>query len=212
MSAVVGEIDSGAPDMGRVNRRLRDTLSNLDGVTETVQGMAFFSRWPDVLAPVPLERVVQAAVALARTEVERRAVLVVDVPPDLWVVTVETRLGQVLLDLLLHTARSIPHGGAGLHTVSVAATGTDDGHVALVVQDDGSVLGPKVLERIQAPLLSGPRAEGGVALGLARESVVAMGGSLDVQSVPFSGTTTRVLLPAGSSPTQRAHAEAGQTS
>jgi signal transduction histidine kinase len=118
-----------------------------------------------------------------------------------------SRLRQVLSNLLGNAAQ---HGGSDCGvSLSAAARGDD---VVLAVHNEGSPIPPDVLPTIFEPLVrvssrDGPkqRRPGSIGLGLyiAREIVLAHGGTIDVTSSAQSGTTFTVRLPRRSSPAPR---------
>ncbi len=94
-------------------------------------------------------------------------------------------------DLIVSTARELlanaaKHSRAAHVDVTLGAAA---GTVTLTVADDGRGLAPERLERA----VSG----GHIGLAALTERVRAVDGSIDVDSVPGSGTTVRVTLPAG---------------
>jgi len=68
---------------------------------------------------------------------------------------------------------------------------------AVEIANRGTGIGPRRLERIFEPYVTGDAAEGGIGLGLAvvRQFVALRWGEVTVRSSPGQGTTFRVLLP-----------------
>jgi PAS domain S-box-containing protein len=112
-----------------------------------------------------------------------------------WVEGDPHRLRQVLRNLLDNAIKFTERGSVRL----VAAT--EEGGVRFVVEDTGIGFDPRELERLLAPFEQGDasttRRRGGSGLGLAicRRLIEAMGGQLEVTSVPGQGTTVQVSLP-----------------
>jgi signal transduction histidine kinase len=108
-----------------------------------------------------------------------------------------SRLRQVLSNLLGNAAQ---HGGADCGVnLSAKAEGPD---ILLAVHNGGTPIPPDVLPTIFDPLVRGPsqtgrRRPGSIGLGLyiAREIVLAHGGTIDVTSSGECGTTFTVRLP-----------------
>lgn len=113
--------------------------------------------------------------------------------PSLAALGTPGHLEQVLDNVLANAADASPEGGTV--TVTVAAR---DGHVDLVVADEGPGLSPEERERAfdrfwQSPARSG----GGSGLGLAivRQLVRADGGDVTLEPVEPHGLAVRVSLP-----------------
>jgi signal transduction histidine kinase len=108
------------------------------------------------------------------------------------------RLRQLLSNLI---GNAIQHGAKGL-PIRIAARGTP-GEVILQIQNGGEPIPIEILPAIFDPLSQAPgeagqrRRHGSMGLGLyiAREVVVAHGGSITVQSSGSSGTEFTVTLP-----------------
>jgi signal transduction histidine kinase len=123
--------------------------------------------------------------------------LTVSMEPELAeasIVVDASRLRHVFINLLANAAKYSPPGGA--ITLSVAAAPL--GFIRFAVSDQGPGIPeeilPHVFERFyRAPGQSQPGA--GLGLAIAREIVVAHGGSITCASEPGHGTTFQFLLP-----------------
>ena len=117
-----------------------------------------------------------------------------------WVLADETRLRQVLLNLVGNAAKFTRNG-----LVALGAT-VGDGSVSLHVRDTGCGMNPADMERIFRPFQQAnaavAKAHGGSGLGLAisKELCERMGGSITLQSAVGEGTTFTVTLPAALPP------------
>ncbi|MCS6915869.1 MAG: hybrid sensor histidine kinase/response regulator [Myxococcota bacterium] len=146
--------------------------------------------------PVAVEEVVRAALRIARREVERRAHLVVELEPRLpRVEGSASRLGQVLLNLLINAIQALPVGDPSRHCVRVRATSHGD-QVCLSVSDTGGGIPQETLPRVFEPgYTTKPHGEG-LGLAICREIVRTHGGDVRIESTPGQGTTVTVTLPA----------------
>ncbi|MDQ6604669.1 MAG: ATP-binding protein [Chloroflexota bacterium] len=153
-----------------------------------------------VQAPIDLVAVVRRAVETAQllTQTQTIGADIADDP-----VTLngdDRRLEQVILNLLTN---AISHA-AGSACIDVRLR-VADGQATLDVQDYGPGIAPADLTNIFSRFYRAERAGqspgGGLGLGLyiAREIVVAHGGTLDVRSTLGEGTTFTVRLPLGES-------------
>jgi len=102
------------------------------------------------------------------------------------------QLFRVFSNLAINAAQ------AGARTIALDSS-VVDGQVVVDVRDDGPGIPPAVRARLFQPF-SGTGRDGGSGLGLviAREIVVAHGGSLDLLETSSQGTIFRVGLPIGS--------------
>jgi signal transduction histidine kinase len=110
----------------------------------------------------------------------------------------ERRLEQVLANLLDNAVRYTPDGGR----ITLGARWTVDG-VLITVHNTGSYIAPQQLARIFErfyqvdPARTRDGHHGGLGLAIAREIVLAHGGTLTATSDPGAGTEFQVVLPAG---------------
>ena len=152
----------------------------------------------DTLAPVDLRRVVDFATQLTRAELRPRARLVVDtqrVPP---VLGSETRLGQVLVNLLVNAAHAMPEDVAGRNEIRVRLRTEQGRRVAISVSDNGCGIPAAARPHLFEPFFTTkPVGEGtGLGLWVCHGIVAAHGGEIEVESAVGEGTTFHVLLPA----------------
>jgi signal transduction histidine kinase len=149
-------------------------------------------------APVDLRRVVRFATQVAGAELRRRARLIVEteeVPP---VSGSETRLGQVLVNLLVNAAHAVPDGDPRRNEIRVRVRRIGDGRVSLSVGDNGHGIPDEARPYLFEPFFTTkPVGEGtGLGLWVCQGIVTAHGGEIQVESTVGVGTTFHVLLPA----------------
>jgi PAS domain S-box-containing protein len=148
------------------------------------------------LAPVSIKRVVEGALTIANNELKHRARVIKRLDRSPMVLANEARLGQAIVNLLLHAAWSA--GGHGrVAEVGVVTDTKADGSAVIEVSDNGPAIAPDVLPHLFDPFFS-VRAQGdGIGLGLAvTHSIVSgFGGTIDVESTPARGTTFHIVLP-----------------
>jgi signal transduction histidine kinase len=161
-----------------------------------------------VLAPVNLCQVVAQAVDAANAAKQRGPAIAVRMPESVWVLGDESRLVQVVTNLLSNAVR---FGGDGAILVTLEEQG---GRARLQVRDHGMGMLPDMLEHIFEPFYQAPqplaRAAGGLGLGLAiaRNIVERHGGRIGAISAGRErGSTFEVLLPAMAAPAEEAPAD-----
>lgn len=122
----------------------------------------------------------------------------------------ETRLEQVLTNLLTNAVRYSPDGGA-----IRLAVGVDADDAVVEVRDEGVGIPPEQLQRVFERYYRAPPdlrlgADGlGVGLWICHELVAMHGGRIEVESHVGRGSTFRVRLPLGHP--DKTHARTGQT-
>jgi signal transduction histidine kinase len=123
--------------------------------------------------------------------------LVVRQEPGLGDVDVDAgRLRHVFMNLLSNASKYSGPGG----TITLAAASAPLGFVRFSVHDEGGGIPPEAVGRLfdrfyRVPGQSKPGA--GIGLAIAREIVVAHGGSISCSSSPEGGTEFQFLVPAG---------------
>jgi signal transduction histidine kinase/HAMP domain-containing protein len=107
----------------------------------------------------------------------------------------ERRLTQVLFNLAGNAVKFTERGAVDIFADAV------DGHFEIIVRDTGPGIAPEdqslIFEEFQQVDNSSTRQKGGTGLGLAisRRFVEMHGGTIDVESVPGSGSTFRIRIP-----------------
>jgi signal transduction histidine kinase len=105
-------------------------------------------------------------------------------------------LEQAVTNLATNALRSTTSGA-----VVLSARNAPEGRVAIDVADTGTGMSADTQARAFDRFYRAGRADGGFGLGLsiARESVRALGGEVEIESTPGVGTTVRITLLAASS-------------
>lgn len=110
-----------------------------------------------------------------------------------------TRVRQILTNLLSNAIKFSPAGAR----VRVRSVIRPDGQLEIAVADDGPGMTPPEIDIALEPFRqvddSRARRHSGSGLGLplAKQLVELHGGSLEIESVPGTGTTVRAIFPAG---------------
>jgi signal transduction histidine kinase/CheY-like chemotaxis protein len=154
--------------------------------------------------PISLRVIISEACALMHPLAAERAIELDDSAVELesgFVLADLQRLRQVLLNLLSNAIKYNREGGR----VEIFCLPRPDGRISIAMRDTGPGISPEDLPRLFTPFerlrAATSTIEGsGLGLALSRRLVVAMGGTLNVESTLGQGTTFTVELPRANSP------------
>ena len=183
-------------DMAEILEVLRESQSGAGRIASIVGDLKIFARSRDdeTLAAVDLEAACEAAINLARNQIEHRARLVKEYVPTVALAN-EVRLVQVLVNLLVNASHAIQVGDAG-HNVITVSTQQTENLVYVEVRDTGSGIRDEDLPHIFEPFFTTKGQGEGTGLGLSvcLGLIEKMGGRIDVDSRPGEGSTFRITL------------------
>ena len=161
---------------------------------EVVQGFLKFTRPEDLkLQPVNLEQLVNGMMSVVRPEAVKAGIEVkVEFPATLPRVYADPgMLQQAFLNLALNACQAMSDGGR----LRISGALTPGRRVAVSFEDTGVGISPEHLSRIFDLYFTTKDQGSGIGLSLVYRTVQLHDGEIEVQSVPNSGTTFRVLLP-----------------
>jgi PAS domain S-box-containing protein len=189
-----------SPQMSEFGETLADAREAAERVRLIVRDMKIFSRSERVeqQSMIVLQRVLDSTLRMASNEIRHRARLVKDYGPVPMVRGNESRLGQVLLNLVVNAAQAIPEGRAAQNEVRVATRTGHDGRAIIEIADTGTGMSREVLDKLFTPFFTTKPVGVGTGLGLSicHRIVHEAGGEISVESQVGRGSTFRVLLPA----------------
>jgi len=195
-----------APDPANVLRRIEDEAARMGLLVEDLLLLARLDRERPVRhAPVALADLISDAAAAAYAVAPDRTVEVdIAQPADqLVVIGDESRLRQVIANLVTNAVTHTPHGTP----IALRLRPDGDGHAVIEVSDRGPGLTPEQADRVferfyrvdkartrRAP--SSTRHSGaGLGLAIVAALVAAHDGTVEVETAPGEGATFRVRLP-----------------
>ncbi len=191
--AQVREVVEALDDAREGTRRVRDIAGDL----------RTFSRRSDVDAvePVALQAVTQLALDMAGHELRDRARVVRNYADNVVALGNESRLAQVILNLVINAAQAIEAGAPDDNEVSVK-TYYDGDQAVVEVTDTGEGIASEQRSMVFEPFrTTKPVGEGtGLGLAISRNIVESMNGEIDFESTPGVQTTFWVRLPAARKP------------
>jgi PAS domain S-box-containing protein len=170
-------------------------------VAEIVRGLRSFSRAPEEGSrSVDLARVVDSALAIASHEIGQRARLTREYGEVPAVRGTESRLLQVVLNLVVNAAQAIDGGTKEDNEIRVRIDLARHGRVMLEVSDTGKGIPDEHMKKIFDPFFTTkpPGVGTGLGLSICHGIVRDLGGEVSVESTLGLGTTFRVVLPVAS--------------
>jgi signal transduction histidine kinase len=196
----IGKLDVSASinRLSELGARLRDALEGAERIRGIVLHVKTFSRADDEhKTPIDVRSVLDSSIKVVWSEIRQRARLIKDYKHTPLVMANPGQLGQVFLNLLLNAAHAI--GGQDPHqnTIRVATDTTPGGDVIVEFSDTGSGISPEIQHRIFDPFFTTKPLGVGTGLGLSicHGIVLAMRGSISLESEMGKGSTFRVTLP-----------------
>jgi signal transduction histidine kinase len=190
---------SGLTQLGTLDEAVQDTREALARMRDIVKDVKLFSRpHEDKTEAVDVQRVIESSIRMAWNEIRHRARVVKNYGPVPLVNANESRLGQVLLNLIVNAAQAMAEGHADRNQLGVSARTGDDGQAVVEISDTGAGIAKDDLDRIFDPFFTTKPVGVGTGLGLAicHRIVLELGGRIEVESVVGEGTLFRVILPA----------------
>ena len=177
----LGDLQAAASRMARIVADLRGFARPLDSQSQAID----------------VRRCVEWAIRATAHEFHHRAQLRTRFDSAPIVAGDSARLEQVLVNLLINAAHAIAPGRAEENEVSVGLRTDEKGHALIEIRDTGEGIRPDVLGKIFEPFFTTKRAGSGTGLGLSicHGIVKSLGGEIEVESEPDSGTTFRVVIP-----------------
>jgi two-component system cell cycle sensor histidine kinase/response regulator CckA len=175
--------------------QVKDIADAADRASALTRQLLTFGR-KDVLAPkvVDVNAAVREAESMLRRLIGEDILLIVELDPEAWPVTIDPgHLSQVLMNLSVNARDAMPRGGT-----LVIGTRNVDHQVCLCVTDTGVGMPPEVRVRVFEPFYTSKGVGKGTGLGLAvvHGIVEQIGGRIEVESEPGRGTAFSVYLPA----------------
>jgi signal transduction histidine kinase len=169
---------------------VREEIRRLDHLLEDLLQYARPREF--VRRPVEVAALVDRVAQLLASDAESRGLnLVRSLEPGLVVVGDETRLREVLLNLILN-ALDASEGGA---EVRVTAKGLGPSEVEISVEDDGPGVPPEQREKIFQPFFTTKSHGTGLGLAIVHSIVAQHRGSLRLDASQKGGAAFRIRLP-----------------
>ena len=189
----------GVDDIGPIVEALDDALEGTHRVDSVVQDLQQLSGNSEAfefdLEPVCLRNAIETALTVARNHINDRAKLTCKLEETPPVLGDESKLGQVILNILINAAQAIPAGDPK-HNEIFVSTELREEHVVLSVSDTGVGIPADELDRVFEPFFSTKDSTTGTGLGLSisKQILNEFGAGIDLESTVGEGTTVEVML------------------
>jgi CheY-like chemotaxis protein len=178
----------GLPDQlaDSVREQLHDVHHGIARVAAISASLRMFARADEAPpGPIDVASVIDRALKMVDNELRHRGQLVRRIDDVTFAIGNESRLEQVVVNLLLNAIHALPADGSGRIEISAA---TRDTGLAIAIRDTGSGIAAAVRDRVFEPFFTTkPTGEG---MGI----VESFGGTIELASVEGEGTTVTVHL------------------
>jgi PAS domain S-box-containing protein len=186
-------------EIREVRELLEESLEGADRVRRIVGDLRSFSRQgDDRVQAVDLGSVIERALNMAMNEIRHRARVVLQLDPVPRVVGTESKLGQVVLNLLVNAAQAIEAGNVENNAITVRTLLDKHGRPRLEIQDTGVGIPEEYLRRVFDPFFTTKPVGVGTGLGLSisHRIVSEFGGEIGIESENRQGTLVWMSLEA----------------
>ncbi len=196
LSALAGPSPSAR--MRELAEMLGEARLGADRIRKIVRGLRALSREDVALQPVDIAAVVETSLSMALHELRRKASVTIDVTDLPALLGDESRLTQVLVNLMVNAGQAFERHDPEVNHVTVRGTALGGDWVRLSVIDNGPGIPTDISSRVFDPFFTTKEVGQGTGLGLAvsRGIVHAMGGTLTLESVAGEGASFHVDLKA----------------
>jgi len=198
--------DQGSFELADRTWKAREALDDLregaERIRRIVADLSVFGRPLDERCPpIDVRDSIEWALRVSAAQTRTRARVIKDLVAVPAVRASETRLAQVVINLLVNAAHAIPEGDAERNTIRVSTGIDEQGRVLIRVADTGAGIPAQALPRIFDPFFTTkhPGVGSGLGLSICHGIVHSLGGEIRAHSVVGEGSTFEVTLPPASS-------------
>ena len=184
-----------SPSKEFFSKKLAGIIREADRTLKVVHDLLQLTPQSDLaMKSTKLSTPVQRAIDLLGTRTPEEVNVVATIGDDVEIFGDEQRITTVFLNLISNGTAAIEGRG----TITIQTDSVDEDSVVVSVHDTGQGIPEEYLDKIFDPFFSTKPGDKGTGLGLSivHEIVVAHNGRIWAESLPGSGTTFRVRLPA----------------
>lgn len=198
LTCAIDELRADSADRDDVLELLLEAQEGAERVRRIVRDLHAFSRpREDEIEELDIATVVDSSINMAWNEIRHRAQLVKDYQKTPRVRMNRSRLGQVILNLLINAAHAIAEGDVDRNRIEIRLGTSPDGDAFVEIRDTGAGIPPDALARVFEPFFTTKPAGVGTGLGLAicHSILTAAGGRIALASPASGGCIVRITLP-----------------
>jgi len=176
---------------------VRESHEAVERIRNVARDLRLFARSDNENhAAVDIQAVIESSLRMAHNEVRHRAKLRTEFAPVPPVAGNESKIGQVLLNLIVNAAQSITEGSIEDNEISVSTALAPDGCVVVTVRDTGSGMSAEVKRKLFSPFFTTKPVGVGTGLGLSicQRIINEIGGTITVESEVGRGSEFTVQL------------------
>ncbi len=184
-------------ELNEIGDAMASALNGTQRIIEISNDLSSFARTNDrKFEAVLIQDPITAAINIARHEIRHRAGILTKISVNPAVHTNATQLSQVVLNLLINAAQSIPSGNVDQNQITIR-TFIDLEQACIEITDTGCGIPPQILEHVFTPFFTTKPAGEGTGLGLpiSKNIIEELGGSLSLTSEIGKGTSALISLP-----------------
>lgn len=170
-----------------------DTLYGLDQIADLVRNLKNFSRLDQAMVDdIDLNAALDSALKIAHNAIKHKLTVVKRYGEIPRIRCAPSQINQVFLNMIVNAGQAVEGSGKLL-----LKTYAEDGHVHVVIQDNGRGIAREHLARIFDPFFTTkPVGEGtGLGLSISYQIIRQHGGEIRVASQPGRGTRFLIRLP-----------------
>jgi signal transduction histidine kinase len=199
---VAPQVQVAASELAELRRSIDEVVEGVERVRDIVADLTLFGRPADEpMQLVDVRTAISWALRVTAGQLRHRAKVVTELAAVPLVRASDTRIVQVLVNLLLNAVHSLPEHQADQQEIRVISlVDPATGNVIIRVTDTGCGIPAQVLARIFDPFFTTRDPGRGTGLGLAicHGIVASLGGTLVARSTEGVGSTFEMALPAAS--------------
>jgi C4-dicarboxylate-specific signal transduction histidine kinase len=191
-------LNRATPDLSEARAAFERIVANgrrASKVVDSVRGMV--AKTERAEAPLDIDELIRETVALVRDDLEAAAIVVqLELPAQLPVISAHRgQLQQVILNVVTNAADAMRAVTDRRRVLTVKCVSEADS-IAVSVQDSGTGIDPKDIERIFDPFFTTKTTGMGIGLAICRMIIQAHGGRLSASPAVPHGSVFRIVLPA----------------
>lgn len=175
---------------------VREARVGAGRIRTIVRGLRALSREDVALGPVELREVVESSINMALHEIRPKARVTVDLDGTPAVLGDESRLTQVIMNLLVNAAQAFESGNPDSNSIVIRARLSAPATVRLSVIDNGPGVPQSMSRSIFDPFFTTKPVGVGTGLGLSvsRQIISSLGGSLSLDPSSTQGAAFHIDL------------------